>query len=811
MTAVRLTRPMRVTGVDWWLDVRFREKSFSGKVAIGIEDSPERLAIDSAGLTIESATLDGKPASYREDAEKGILEFPGITARPHRLEIAYRGAVDPNSLVGMYSSPAGSDYCLTTMLFPTGSRRLLPSFEHPAVKTTYRLTLSVDPDLKVIFNTAPRSERSIAGRRELTFEPTPEMSAYLLYLGIGPFDTITIPGERWSVTVAASPGRAPAGRFCAERATELLAAYEEYYGIPYPLSKLDLVALENFWAGAMENWGAIAFREIAVLVDGTTSVRAKQLVLAVLAHEIAHQWFGNLVTPAWWDDFWLNESFATFVGYRMIARRYPAEDLWSDFLGRWALPAFEQDALPSTHPVHVPIDSPASLGETADAVTYGKGGAVLRMIEAYLGEETFRRGISQYLLKYRYGNARAEDLWAALSEVSDRPVGRVMSEWITRPGHPIVHVHWADGQLTLRQERFRADGASSPGVWPIPLRIRAGGEETTTLFEGSELTLPVGSPAGLRIDLGRTSFARIHYDASLFDRIVAEFPSMAAVDQWGLLTDSLAFVYAGLLPLEGFLALVRAGSSVTEDLPVRSLVSSLSDLYGCLYDVPEFVATMQRFLRAQLKGIGLEATPGEFESRSLLRELLAGTLAEVDPEFARELASRFAEFDRLPADLRWPVAVSYAIDRGADAFDPLVARLRSTARDSERLQMVMGLAAFRDPALVRRVLDLIPSPGVTPSRALDLLLLTSGNPAGRRELFAWYREHASALSEMWAGTPLHSMVLRAGLPRLGVAQAEEVERYFADHTPPDAVQGVQQGLETLRLIERLRRSVLGRP
>ncbi|EQD42064.1 Peptidase M1 membrane alanine aminopeptidase, partial [mine drainage metagenome] len=238
------------------------------------------------------------------------------------------------------------------------------------------------------------TERKIDGRRELVFEPTPPMSSYLLYLCIGPFEALTVPGDRWPVTVATSPGRSSAGRYAAERATELLAAYEEYYAMPYPLSKLDLIAVENFWAGAMENWGAISFRENALLVDPTTSVRARREILLVLAHEIAHQWFGNLVTAAWWDDFWLNESFATFVGYRMVSRLYPQEDAWSHFLLRWAVPALEQDSRSASHPVHVPVNSAEEVGENADAVTYGKGGAVLRMIEAYLGEETFRRGVS---------------------------------------------------------------------------------------------------------------------------------------------------------------------------------------------------------------------------------------------------------------------------------------------------------------------------------------------------------------------------------------------------------------------------------
>jgi tricorn protease interacting factor F2/3 len=384
-----------------------------------------------------------------------------------------------------------------------------------------------------------------------------------------------------------------------------------------------------------------------------------------------------------------------------------------------------------------------------------------------------------------------------------------MTEWITRPGYPIVHAHWADGQLTLRQERFRADGAASPGVWPIPLRVSSANGESMTLFEGREMTLAVSSPEGLRVDPGRTAFARVHYDDSLFDPIVAAFPSMAPIDQWGFVTDAHAFVYAELTPLARFLQLVRAGTSLTEDLPVRSIATAVSDLYRFLYDVPAFLATSRQFLRAQLRTVGLEARPNEPDSRGFLREQLATSLAWMDGDFARELSPRFAEFDQLSAELREPVAISYASEGGATAFDPLVARLRSTTRDSERVQLSHALAAFREPRLLRQALDLIPSPGVTPSGALDLLFAISANPVGGRELFDWYRGHTKALSEMWAGTPLLSIFLRGCLAGMGVDQEEDVERYFAEHTPPDAIMAVQQGLETLRLVMRLRRRSRG--
>jgi tricorn protease interacting factor F2/3 len=798
---------MRITGIDWWLDVRYREKSFIGKVVLGIEGASDPLVVDASHLTVTSAVMDGRSVSFREDATKGVLEFPGISPGTHRLEIAYRGRADPNSLVGLYESPAGAGYALTTMMFPTGTRRLVPCFEDPSVKAVYRLVLTVDTDVKAIFNTAARSERLVGDRREITFDPTPPMSAYLLYLGIGPFDTLTVPGDPWTVTVAASPGRAAAGRFCAERATEILAAYEEYYGIRYPLPKLDLVALENFWAGAMENWGAIAFRESVVLVDPSTSVRERRIVLMVLAHEIAHQWFGNLVTPVRWDDFWLNESFATFVGHRIVSRRYPDENPWPHFLIRYVGRGLEEDSLSDTHPVKVPVATPEAVGEIADDVTYGKGAAVLRMIEAYLGEETFRTGVARYLDQHRYANARGEDLWAALAEVSDKPVGRIMTDWITRPGHPIVHVHWGDGRLTLRQSRFRADGAPSPGTWPIPMRVASREGESVTLFDAHEMTLPLASPKGLRVDPGRTAAVRLHYDDALFDQMVAEFPSMDPIDQWGLVVDTHVFLYAGLTSLDRFLALVRAGGSLTDELPIRSLLTALQNLAIPLHDASAFTVATREFLRSQLDVVGLDARPHEPDARAYLREILAEELACVDLDFARELASRFPQYDRLPAELRAPVAVAYANAEGEAAFDPLVARLRSTARDVEREHMILALTSFRDPRLVLRVFGLIPSPGVTASGAFDVLIASSWNPAAAQALFDWYRDHSTALTEMWAGTPNLSLFLRTTLRTMGLDREEEVTRYFADHTPAEATMSLGQGLERLRLTMRLRSRV----
>ncbi len=802
---------MRVPGIDWWLDVRRAEKRFSGKVRIVVEDAADPLIVDCAALELVACTLDGTTVAPTVDPKEGTLAFPGVSPGPHTVEIEYRGAPDPSSLVGLYESPAGGSHVLTTMLFPSGSRRLLPTFEHPAVKTVYRLVLRVDPDDVAIFNTPPVGERTVDGRKEITYAPTPKMSAYLIYLGIGPFDTLTVPGPDWTVTVAASPGRASAGRFCAERASEILAEYETYYERPYPLPKLDLVGLENFWAGAMENWGAIAFRDSSLLVDATTSVRLRRYILSTLAHEIAHQWFGNLVTAAWWDDFWLNESFATFVSYRIIDRRYPSEEPWTDMLVNWVGPALVQDGLASTHPIHVPVHTPAELGENADAVTYGKGAAVLRMIESYLGEETFRRGVARYLATHEYANARSEDLWASLSEVAGESVGRILGEWIGRPGYPVVHVGRQTGGLRLRQERFRSDGSRSAETWPIPVRLRTADGERRLLFEGSEISLPLASDAGLRVDPGRHAFARIHYEDGLAARMLEEFDTMDPQDQWGLIGDAGAFVLAGTIPLDEFLALVARSDRLTDPLPLRNLLRVLGELRSGLFDVPRFESAARNLLERQLERIGPEPREGEPESASLLREILLVHLVGYDRGVAERLASRFDRFDDVPPAL-WPaVAAAYARTGSAGAFDRMVERLRGAPGTAERSVMTRALGRFETASEIRRGLDLVRSRVLPSGQAYEYLVGMTDNPTAGAPLFDWYREHATELGEFWAGTPLHSEFLHlGGVELMGIDREADVRTYFATHTPPDAAAGAALGLETLRLTMRLRESVRSR-
>ncbi len=793
--------------MDWSLDVDYRTKTFSGKVSIHVEDADPTLTVDSADLVIDETRLDGRPLSFVDDPTAGVLRFEQFPAGAHRLEVAYRGTVNEDSLVGLYTSPAGPGYILTTMNYPTGCRRLVPCFEAPSIKSVYSLTLTVDGDVTVIFNSDVARETPQGNRRRIEFAPTPPMSAYLLYLGIGPFDVLQRGPANRRVILAASPGRAQAGEFAATHAAELLGAYEEYYGQPYPLDKLHLVGIENFWAGAQENWGAIAFREYILLVGSTTSERIRRIVRLVLSHEIAHQWFGNLVTPVWWDDFWLNESFATFAASKIIDRLYPGQETWSDFLGMEATPAFEADSLRTTHPIHVPIRSISEVAEIGDDVTYGKGACVLRMIESYLGEEPFRRGVVQYLEKFRYANARIEDLWECLEAAAHEPVLQIMQQWITRPGHPVVEVSSNDRGLHFQQRRFSADGASEPGVWPIPLRFLANGVVHRVLFDTVTLDVPLPASNDLIIDPGRFGFFRIHYSGTLLDQVWDAFPRASPVDQWGLIQDLTSLVVSGDLAFEKFFLALEHGHDLTEYLPLRGLLDSLAHLRMILGDYSPFTDRMRRFLLHLMDRIGVARDEHAPMTDSILRERIAGNLTRLDSTFARRMGDQWADWTSVPADLRIATAVGFARTGGKPALDSLLERLRTTKEDEERVQMVHGIAAYPDPEELRRTVSLFPGRGVTPSLYWNVLSGIGQNVDVRRHFWPWLTVELPRLEKLWAGSPILSRFLGTDLPLFGLGREAEIRSFFDAHHFPGAERGTRVGLESLSVYSRFRERV----
>jgi tricorn protease interacting factor F2/3 len=797
---------VRVDRYTLALDLPAEGTRFAGEVVIDLHDSGLEIVLNSQELALKSVEVDGQPSPFREDPAAEELRIGPVSPGSHQVRIRYTGPVLEQGLVGLYRSSFGNSSIITSMMYPTGARRVLPCVDHPASKAVFEVRVETGADLVAIFNTPAVSSEPKGERKTVHFAPTPRMSTYLLYLGVGPFAEVRGRSGATEVVVALPSGRESAGEFALAHAIRAVASFAEYYGLPYQLPKLHLVSVPAFWAGAMENWGAIAFRETQLLVDSTTSARGRRLARETISHEIAHQWFGNLVTMRWWNDFWLNESFATMMQATLDDALYPELEVWSDFqmrMSRWGL---EGDAFTVTHPIRVEVTKPSELGQIADEVTYGKGATVLRMIEAYLGADKFRDGVNRYLRQHAYGNTEAADLWKALEEGAARPVTRIMQSWLDRPGYPLLSLSLEGTHLRLRQRRFRYLGGTEDGHWPVPVTLRIGKELHSVLLDGPELELPVPEGATVLLNPRRTGFFRSSYDTTLAARLDRAYDQLDEIDRWGLLSDIAARVFAGELE-PPFLVdeLARARRK-----PGYLLVDEAYQLFGSaerlLSSEPNLASAFREFFASAVEFAGMEELPGEGELAGRLRGRALLGRVRTDADFARTLARRFDEYASLSVDLRLPVALAYGQSSDERAVAALEGRMNAASSEAEATQMGIALASIPDPAALEHLLGLILSPKIPPNRGTQMLSGAAANPIGQEIVWRWCEGHLPELDRILSGTPLLSILFVTLLPELGFGRKEEVRTYFARTSFPEAALGVAKGLEWLEVLERLRRS-----
>src|SRR5918996_4384708 len=509
-----LPATVRPSKYDMTLAPNLLECTFTGAETIDIEvhQSTAQIILNAAELDIHEAYLERNgeriPAERIEtDAEAETATFTFARPLPTgtmQLHLRFSGILN-DKLRGFYRSeyirPDGAKRTMATTEFEApDARRAFPCWDEPAHKAKFTIAVIIPAELTAISNMPIVSETPQAGGTKLVqFAESPIMSTYLLAIMVGEFECVEAQAEGTLVRVWTTPGKKEQGRFALDVSCRLLSFYNNYFGIPYPLPKLDLIAIPDFAAGAMENWGAITYREVALLVDPAhSSAATKQRVAIIIAHEIAHMWFGNLVTMEWWNDLWLNEGFASWIEYKAVDHLFPEWDMWTQFTFADLGPAMALDGLRNTHPIEAEVKTPHDINELFDAISYSKGAAIIRMLEQFLGEETFRRGLAHYLSSHEYGNARTEDLWAALGQVSGKPVKAIMDTWTKQPGYPYVHVDEEppeNGQavLSLVQRRFFLDhdpalDSQDASLWRIPVGVRSAAAETPhfTMMERRE-------------------------------------------------------------------------------------------------------------------------------------------------------------------------------------------------------------------------------------------------------------------------------------------------------------------------------------
>jgi tricorn protease interacting factor F2/3 len=807
---VRETLIVNVQAYYLDLKVDYRTLSFQGHLRIEGTPDGDEVFLNSVGLRILSARAGAVPLQVRPDVAHQQVALTGLPPGTSILELDYEGHVLTDKLVGFYRSHFGDEYLLTTQCAAAEARRMLPCVDRPDRKAVFHVTVTVAKDLQVIFNTSPASSIETDGVRTTRFDPTPKMATYLLYLGIGHFDVARSNAGAVGLAAYTPPGRGASGNFALGIAEKVLPEYERYYGIAYPLSKLDLVAVPEFWAGAMENWGAIAFAEMAMLVDSGTSTLLRRSIAETTAHEIAHMWFGNLVTMNWWSDIWLNESFATFMSYRILDRVFPDFDSWSDFLGRMTAGAFRADSLQSTHPIFRSIESADQINQVFDEITYGKGASVLRMIERYLGEETFRKGVNTYLERFQYANATHDDLWTALEEVSNRPVRRIMDAWISQPGLPVLVARVLGNRLTIDQMRFVYSGRHTVDHWPVPVVVRIDGTERRLLLEEphTEIELTTSAPPFLNVDA--SGFYRVLYDMHTLDQIRTVFPTLSPLDQWSVLHDLAPFVESGDVDLQQYLGFLRLGETATHFAVVNQFVRSGLALYPLLYDHAEFLEGYRGFLQAQSDRLGLSPAAEEPATNGVLRENVLSQRVWVDNEFARTMAAKYDEYDKAPPEARDAIATAFVRTGGTAEFELLLRRFRSATSEGEMFRLLGALTASKDPALVERILLMVEHREVLLSLSPSAVMAAARNIEARAVTWAWLQRNLDPMAEAFRGTGRMSEMLDRSIQQVGLGREAEVTAFFRDRSVAEGSQGIAKGLELLAAGAALRKR-LGLP
>jgi puromycin-sensitive aminopeptidase len=837
------------------LAVDLTHDRFEGSIDIDLtvaEPAP-RVHLHGVGLTVTAAHLSVGGAQH--DVANIAADTPSETltlelaqplpAGPASLHLEWSGAFSPG-LRGLYR--AGS--IAVTQFEAADARRVFPCFDEPAFKATWTLALrDVGEGVPVISNGRILDDAAGPdGRRRIRFAPTPVMSSYLVALAIGdlvpsePVVARDVPIRTWSV-----PAKRALTAFAQDAAAAVLPRLEDYFGLPYPFGKLDQLGIPDFEAGAMENAGCITFREVALLLDPATAPLAMQKRVAeVITHELAHQWFGNLVTMVWWDDLWLNEAFATWMAFKIVAAWRPEWRIWMDFeVGKGS--ALVLDAMQSAHPIRAEINNAEEAGESFDAITYEKGGAVLRMIEGYLGEDRFREGIRLYMRRHREDNATADDLWGALGEASGEPILPLANGWIRRTGYPVVSVAAEDGGagvvLALDQRRFFSDPAAResdpPTRWLIPMVVRYrdddGMKEQRILLEGAtaRAALPArGRVRWLVANAGAAGFYRCRYDEKLLaamGQTLAHGSSddILPIERMAVVSDQWALVRADAVAVGDFLNLITAMAAETDPFVLDELVGRLGLLEGRHVsdaDQPAFHRMVADLFRASAATLGWQAPAGQTETddtrlvrAALLRALIlvardAEAIAEAERRYLAHIAHTEGHTTgaSAPLDPNLLDIVIAAAARIADAarFDDLARRAKEEIDPASKRRFLHALARVETPALVSRAVITALTVVVPMQDFTSYLSVLLANRATREEAWLLVRDRWPEVRAK-ADSP---MLLRRLVEALGALperrHLEDVEAFLTAHPIDAAKQATLQTLERLRSEVALRERLM---
>jgi len=828
-TPGRLPKTVVPTGYRITLTPDAAAKTLRGTetVALDVRRPARSITFNTHDMTVSEARLDGtRVAKITTENDKQLTTL--ALARPaavghHVLTLAYAGKIE-DAAQGLfaqdYRRPDGTTgRMLSTQFESTDARRMFPSWDEPAFRATYQLTVTLPAAWSAVSNTPVQSRAVHGNRQTIVFEPTPKMPSYLVELSAGDLAAISGTGsDGVKQSVWAVRGDEQFGGYTLESAKQILSFYDDYFGVKYPLRKLDHIAIPGGFGGAMENWGAITYNESIIIHRANATLGQKQTGYSIVAHEMAHQWNGDLVTMGWWDDIWLNESFASWMAAKATDKFNPDWHWWQGESGTKES-AMNADARSTVHAIQQHVADELQADAAFDpAITYDKGQSFLRMLEAYLGEDTFRAGIRAYMKKHAYSNATTADLWAALAAASNKDVGALAKAWTEQPGYPLVSVTAAcdaagNRTVTLAQRRFFLDGTvdATGSVWNVPVGLASGDAAPSYVMLTS--AAQSGIPAGrcgepLRANAGGIGYYRVAYDPATFETNRKAFAALPDDDKIGMLLDQWALVRTGDAPLSAYTSLANAMGDDRNAIAWGTIVAALQTLERDTRGTPQHEAVTayaRKLVSPVAVSLGWDAKGGEtVQAGELRRTLVAALGAWGDPATIAQARARFdrslTEPGSLSTDMAPVVRGIVGTDADAATFDKLHALAQNAKDPVLAARYRSALMQVRDPKLAERALAIAVSNEVPPQQRSAsygyVAAISNWNP---KLAWAFFQAHSAALTGRFS-TFEKILALSEGVPGVfwQAATPDELQAWLKANLPPQAAEYIAKGMAKAR-------------
>jgi aminopeptidase N len=807
------------------------KKTFSGSETITVtaREAAKQLVLNAADIKIIKTTIDGKAISSSalklSEKEETLTIAADLAAGKHELALEFTGKINQRG-IGLYYATyqehgtGAKKTMLGTQFEAADARRMFPCWDEPSFRARFQLTAIVPQNFTAVSNMPIEEQKTTGGVKEIRFAATPPMASYLNVFCAGELDAIHDKKGEVVHGVLATKGKAEMGRYALQSSQQILDYYNDYFGEPFPLPKLDHIAVPGGFGGAMENWGGITYYESALLFDPeNSSANTRQLIYEVVAHETAHMWFGDLVTMGWWDDLWLNEGFASWMGTKVTSKFNPEWEVWLSKttprdptrrhgIGKEA--AMEGDARSTTHPIQQPIKTEAEANSAFDDITYRKGMSFIRMIESFLGEDVFRDGIRKYIAAHKLSNTTTADLWNALAEASGKPVAEIAAAWTEQPGFPLVQLSRdSAGKITLTQERFTVHFQNPPPLeWKIPLTFKIPGESATAslLMTTRSMELPNGSgERAIKLNVEGAGNYRVQYDDESWKLLIAELPKLSVADRVNLLTDGWALVQANREPMNAYLGLVEKLPGKTELAEREQIIHVFDFINRLLAGEPkrvEFQKYARSILRPTFEEVGWDPKSGEPVKIALLRASLIKALGDLDDkEIVEGCRDRFKKYVANPKSLAPDLRPSVLSVVGRYANEATWKQLHELGMKTTSIEQknnhYNALAAAIDPKLAERTLEISLGDELPTSRATHLV-----SRVGRES------EHPEVA---WTFAKAHMKQLLAKTDALGAnsyapglftffsdsARIAELERYAKSDLPPSAAKDVAKAVDEI--------------